>query len=123
MQRINNFYALYLQTKFLMKMKGMMFCIFAISIISASCLKKNNTSGACGFPTSNVSVPDSQVHAIKDSIDTIGITNAIQDPAGFFYHIDSSGSGATVSGLCSTVYVTYKGAFFNGVTFDSTATN
>ncbi len=106
-----------------MMMKGIIFGLFTISIIFASCLKKNSSSGVCDFPASNVSVPDSQVLAIKDSIYTHAITNAIQDPAGFFYHIDSSGSGATVSGLCSTVYVTYKGTYFNGVAFDSTVTN
>ena len=105
-----------------MMVKGLLFGLIIISIISASC-QKNKTSGVCGFPTSNVSVPDSQVRATQDSIDTLGITNAIQDPAGFFYHIDSSGSGASVTGLCSTIYVTYKGTYFNGVAFDSTAAN
>ena len=106
-----------------MIMKGMMFGLFTVSIIFASCLKKNTTGGGCSFPVSNVSVPDSQVVITRDSIYAHGITNATLDPAGFYYHIDSSGSGATVSGLCSTVYVTYKGAFFNGVTFDSSAAN
>ena len=108
---------------FLMMMKGMMFGLFIISIIFASCVKTNSTGGGCSFQLSNVAVPDSQVQAIKDSIDTNGITNAIQDPAGFFYHIDSLKSGATVTGLCSTIYVRYKASFFNGVVFDSTATN
>ena len=104
-------------------MKGMMFGLITISIIFTSCLKKNNTSGVCGFPTSNVTVPDSQVVATNDSINAHGIHNATLDPAGFYYQIDNPGSGATVSGLCSTVYVTYRGSFFNGVTFDSTANN
>jgi len=108
---------------FLMMMKGMMFGLFIISIIFASCVKNNSTGGGCSFQPSNVAVPDSQVRAIKDSIYTKGITNSIQDPAGFFYHIDSLGSGTTVTGLCSTVYVSYKASFFNGVAFDSTATN
>jgi len=108
---------------FLMMMKGMMFGLFIISIIFASCVKNNSTGGGCSFQPSNVAVPDSQVRAIKDSIYTKGITNSIQDPAGFFYHIDSLGSGTTVTGLCSTVYVSYKASFFTGVAFDSTATN
>ena len=103
--------------------KRLVFALFIISMISVSCLKKNTTSGVCGFPVSNVTVPDSQVVATNDSIHAHGINNATLDPAGFYYHIDSSGSGATVSGLCSTVYVTYKGAFFNKVAFDSSATN
>ncbi len=103
--------------------KEIVFGLFTISIISASCLKKNTTSGVCGFPTSNVSVPDSQVHATLDSLHDHLIFNAIADPSGFYYTIDSSGSGATISGLCSTVYVSYRGNFFNGVTFDSTANN
>lgn len=121
MQRINNFYALYLQTKFLM-MKGIIFGLFIFSMIFASCVKNSSTGGGCSFQPSNVAVPDSQVVATNDSIHAHGINNATPDPAGFFYHIDSSGSGATVTGLCSTVYVSYKASFFNGVTFDSTAT-
>ncbi|HEY5406126.1 MAG TPA: FKBP-type peptidyl-prolyl cis-trans isomerase [Ginsengibacter sp.] len=106
-----------------MMVKGLLFGLFVISIAFASCLKKNSTGGSCGFPTTNVSVPDSQVVATNDSIYGHGITNSTLDPAGFYYHVDSAGSGASVAGLCSTIYVTYKGTYFNGVAFDSTATN
>lgn len=103
--------------------KGIVIGLFTISIISASCLKKNSTSGGCGFTAPIVSVPDSQVVATNDSVHAHAINNATLDPSGFYYHIDSTGSGTTISGLCSTVYVSYRGSFFNGVTFDSTAAN
>ncbi len=40
--------------------------------------------------------PIRKLHAIKDSIDTNGITNAIQDPAGIFLPYRQFRSGATV---------------------------
>ena len=104
-----------------MMIKRLVFALFIISMISVSCLKKTTTS--CTFTDSNVNAPDSQAHATLDSLHAYQIFNATLDPAGFYYIINNAGSGAAVSGLCSTVYVTYKGTYFNGVAFDSSATN
>lgn len=96
--------------------------ILAVSVTAlvllASCVKTDNK---CGYTDSTVIAPASEVQALKDSLTAHGI-NATQDPSGFFYTINSQGSGASVTNLCTVLTVAYKGSFLSGKVFDSTAT-
>lgn len=88
--------------------------IFAI-LIFAGCLKKEDT---CSYTDSTAVAPVSEQAALEDSLSVHGITASLH-PAGFYYKINSQGSGASVANLCTPVTVEYKGSFFNGKVFDS----
>jgi len=94
--------------------------LFVASIIFASCVKSNNK---CNYSDSNVTAPDSEVQNLKDSLFSHNITDATLNPIGFYYKIDSVKSGTSVTNLCSNISVSYKGTYFDGVSFDSTAAN
>lgn len=85
-------------------------------IVIAGCTKKDAT---CGYQDSATIAPASEVEQLKDSLDSAGVTATLH-PSGFYYHINSAGSGTGVANLCTTVSVTYKGELFSGVVFDST---
>lgn len=87
-------------------------------LILGGCIKKDNK---CNYSDSTIIVPDTEKQTLQDSLTAHGITAAVH-ASGFFYKINSQGSGQSVSNLCSTVSVEYKGEFFNGKIFDSTAT-
>ena len=103
--------------KLLMMIKKMFSGLFIASIVFASCVKNNK----CSYTASSVTAPAAEVQALKDSLDNHSIFGVTQDPSGFSYKIINAGSGTFVSNLCSNVSVSYKGTYFNGVTFDSTA--
>lgn len=94
--------------------------ILAVSAIAffslASCIKKD---AKCNYSDSTVVAPNSETQLLQDSLAYYGIT-ASQHPSGFFYTINSQGTGKVISNLCTAVSVEYKGAFFNGHVFDST---
>ncbi|KAA9036293.1 FKBP-type peptidylprolyl isomerase [Ginsengibacter hankyongi] len=94
--------------------------LFMASIIFASCVK-NSTK--CNYSDSNVTAPDSEIQSLKDSLFSHNITDATLNPIGFYYKIDNAGSGNAVANLCTNISVSYKGTYFNGVSFDSTAAN
>lgn len=97
-------------------MKG--FIPFTLSLVFLfSCSKKDAT---CNYPDNNSVAPAGEIQQLQDSLSKYSIT-ATQHPSGFFYKIKSAGSGNAVQNLCSTIDVSYKGTFFNGKTFDSTA--
>ena len=93
--------------------------LLVASIVFASCVKNNK----CAYIDSTIKAPDTEVQALKDSLFNHGITSATQDPSGFYYKIINAGSGTFVSNLCSSVSVSYRGTYFNGAIFDSTAAN
>jgi FKBP-type peptidyl-prolyl cis-trans isomerase FkpA len=96
--------------------------ILSVSVIAlvifTSCLKKDTK---CGYSDSTVVAPDSEQKALQDSLTAHGITASLH-PAGFYYKINSQGSGNSVANLCTTLSVEYWGGFFNGAGFDSSAT-
>ena len=102
-----------------MMIKRIFPCLVVASIVFASCVKNNK----CAYSNSSVTAPDTEIQNLKDSLFAHSITTAILNPAGFYYKIDSAGLGTAVTNLCSTVSVSYRGTYFNGVTFDSTAAN
>jgi FKBP-type peptidyl-prolyl cis-trans isomerase FkpA len=105
------------------KKKNFMRKIVSVSVVAifilASCLKKEST---CNYSDSTVVAPEAEQEALADSLSAHGITASLH-PAGFYYKINSQGSGSSVANLCTTLSVEYKGGFFNGKVFDSTLAN
>jgi FKBP-type peptidyl-prolyl cis-trans isomerase FkpA len=119
MQRMSDFYALYLQKNQTLFMKTFLFLSFlSISLFAMESCKKS-TDNSCGYPVSNVIAPLSEQQNLQDSLTAHGI-QATMAPSGFFYKITAPGSGASATSLCSTVAVFYRAGFFNGKGFDST---
>ena len=102
-----------------MMIKKMLYGLFVAPIIFTSCVKHKS----CDYTGSALTAPDAEVQAVHDSLTAHQIFNATQDPAGFYYIINNAGTGISISNLCSTLSVSYKGTYFNGTTFDSTAAN
>jgi FKBP-type peptidyl-prolyl cis-trans isomerase FkpA len=120
MQRISNIYALYLQTKFkLLMLKKVLAGLLFVSFLIAGCVKSNNK---CSYASSTVVAPINEIDSLQTLLLQDSIT-ATENAAGFYYKIDSAGSGTTISNLCTTVTVNYKGSLFNGPAFDSAYVN
>ena len=86
-------------------------------ILLASC-SKNDTNKSCGYTESTIVAPQSEINAVQAYLAINGIA-ATQHPNGFFYVIETPGTGAT-AGLCSNVSVLYTGKLTNGTIFDQT---
>jgi FKBP-type peptidyl-prolyl cis-trans isomerase FkpA len=102
-----------------MMIKRTLSFLLVASIIFISCVKNNK----CDYTASTITAPATEVQALKDSLNNHGIFSATQDPSGFYYKIINAGSGTFISNLCSNVSVSYRGTYFSGTTFDSTAAN
>ena len=89
-------------------------CLLSLLVLTSGCFKKDN---GCPFTDSNVVAPASEVTAVQNYLSANAITNTTQHPAGFFYHIKSSGSSPNPS-VCSLVNTGYVGKFTNGNVFD-----
>lgn len=92
--------------------------IILFAIFMTGCIKGDNK---CGYKDSNVIVPAAEIQSLQDSLNLHQIV-ATQSTLGFFYTITAPGSGTGISNLCSVITANYKGSFFNGHVFDSTAT-
>jgi len=101
-----------------MMMKKILYGLVLASLVIAGCVKSGNK---CSYNDSMVVAPASEIDSLRNLLQDSGII-ATQHASGFFYTINQQGSGASVTNLCSNVTVTYKGSFFNGNVFDSTAT-
>jgi FKBP-type peptidyl-prolyl cis-trans isomerase FkpA len=64
-----------------------------------------------------VTAPASEVETLRNYITSSSIT-ATEDSRGFFYKINSAGSGSKPT-ICNAVQVNYVGKLTNGTTFDS----
>ena len=96
----------------------MKYTIAGILIILCSfsaCVK----TSTCTHTDASVTVPAAEIADVQHYLDTSGITNAIQSPLGFFYHISAQGSGNTITNLCTTVTASYRGKLRTGVVIDS----
>jgi FKBP-type peptidyl-prolyl cis-trans isomerase FkpA len=98
--------------------KIMTLSAFAVLIL-ASCVKNDSK---CSFTDSTIVAPTTEQNTLKDSLTAHGITTATLHPSGFYYTINSQGNGKFISNLCTYISAAYKGSFFNGKIFDSTAT-
>ena|ERR1044072_1622572 len=87
--------------------------IFLSLILFAGCKKDSDYD----CTPVNLTVPDSEVEALRSYISTNAIT-ATEDPRGFFYNIITAG-GADKPTACDRVTVNYKGMLTNGTQFDA----
>jgi FKBP-type peptidyl-prolyl cis-trans isomerase FkpA len=108
-------------SKFIMK-RSFTLPLVVLLLVAASC-KKNQTSAntACPYFQSSLVAPLSEQLALKDSLTAHGIV-ATKDSSGFYYTINQPGTGNADTSLCTTVAAFYRGGFFNGNGFDSSAT-
>lgn len=96
-------------------MKHVAFMLFIGLLLTSGCQPGKDTD--CTPTTITTKAPDDEIATLKQYIDTQKIT-ATFDPRGFYYHIQSAGSGDKPT-VCSTVTVNYAGKLTTGQTFDS----
>jgi FKBP-type peptidyl-prolyl cis-trans isomerase FkpA len=101
-----------------MMMKKIFCGLILSSVIVAGCVKSDTR---CPYNDSTAIATTAEVDSIQGMLLDSGII-ATQHPSGFFYKINSNGTGTGITNLCSSLTVRYKGSFFNGHVFDSTAT-
>jgi FKBP-type peptidyl-prolyl cis-trans isomerase FkpA len=87
--------------------------IFLSVMVFASCKKDNG--GSCG--TVNITAPASEVETLRAYI-TANSISATEDARGFFYKINTMGSGDKPT-VCNAVTVNYKGTLTNGTQIDA----
>lgn len=87
--------------------------LILISVLAFSSCNKQTDSCA----EIKTAAPVSEVSSLRDYLTTHGIT-ATEDARGFFYTINTTGSGDKPT-ICSTVTVNYTGKLEDGSTFDS----
>ena len=80
-------------------------------MLALSCKKKDSC------PQVSITAPASEVSTLRAYLQTNNI-NATEDPRGFFYTIDVTGTGDKPTS-CSNVTVNYVGKLTNGSTFES----
>lgn len=86
-------------------------------VAALSCSKEDNNK-PCDRTESALVAPQSEINAVQAYIATNGLTATLH-PSGFFYSIETPGTGAT-AGLCNDVSVQYIGKLTNGNIFDQT---
>jgi FKBP-type peptidyl-prolyl cis-trans isomerase FkpA len=93
-----------------------------VLILAAVSCKKNQTptNTSCPYFQSSLVAPLSEQQALQDSLSAHGIV-ATKDSSGFYYTINQPGSGKGDTSLCTTIAAFYRGGFFNGNGFDSSA--
>jgi FKBP-type peptidyl-prolyl cis-trans isomerase FkpA len=88
----------------------------AMCFVFYSCLKKNDE---CTFTDLNIKAPEAEVTRVEAYLDSVGITTATKDAAGFYYMIQDTGTGLSPD-VCSIISVNYTGALANDSIFDKT---
>jgi FKBP-type peptidyl-prolyl cis-trans isomerase FkpA len=96
-------------------MRPYIFVLLLEGLIAVSCQSADQSP--CSQTTVTTKAPQEEVAALKKLIDSHKIS-ALLDERGFYYHIQSPGSGLKPTG-CSTVTVNYTGTLTSGTTFDS----
>ncbi len=87
------------------------------AIAAGSCQPADPTQTPCDPTAVSVKAPTAEVTALKQYLDTNRIS-ATADNRGFYYTIQSPGSGAKPT-ICNQVTVNYSGKLTNGSSFDS----
>jgi FKBP-type peptidyl-prolyl cis-trans isomerase len=92
----------------------------ALLLFAVACKKNQSGNTACPYFQSSLVAPLSEQHALQDSLTAHGIV-ATKDSSGFYYTINQAGTGTGDTSLCTTIAAFYRGGFFNGAGFDSSA--
>jgi FKBP-type peptidyl-prolyl cis-trans isomerase FkpA len=104
-------------------MRKLLICGLVLTIVAIqSCNKDSNFDQECPYTDQTVTVPAEELAKLETYIDTSNI-DATEDARGFFYKIETLGSGTAVGDPCTQVGVKYKGKLTNGNVFDSTTEN
>ncbi len=96
-------------------MKYIALTVLAGLLLTSGCQPTQDTD--CIPTTITTKAPDAEIAALKQYINAQTIV-ATFDPRGFYYNIQSPGSGNKPT-VCSTVTVNYAGKLTTGKTFDS----
>ncbi|MEI9956747.1 MAG: hypothetical protein WDM90_10700 [Ferruginibacter sp.] len=86
---------------------------FVVSMLMSSCSKDKN---GCTYSDSSLVAPAGEQADLQTYI-AANHPAAIKAAAGFYYEINSPGSGGSPD-ICSTVTVKYTGKLTNGTQFD-----
>ncbi|MEZ0485281.1 FKBP-type peptidyl-prolyl cis-trans isomerase [Fibrella aquatica] len=89
--------------------------LLSLPMLVSGCL--SNDQDPCNSAPVSIQAPQAEVTTLKAYIDASKI-NATADPRGFYYTIQSPGTG-TKPTVCSNVTVNYKGQLTNGTQFDA----
>ncbi len=89
--------------------------LFIISGLAA-CKKE---SASCTFTTSNITAPQAETDSVTRYLKANNIT-ATLNPAGFYYTINTPGTGTQSPDICSYISVQYKGYTFANLLIDQT---
>ncbi len=92
----------------------------SLPLLVMMCISCSKSSSCTSVDTNKVATAE-EIANLKDSLEKYNI-DAIQHPSGIFYKIINPGSGGIVSNLCTQVSATYWGGFFDGRSFDQSAT-
>ncbi len=105
-------------------MKQIFLILLSASLLFVYCKKKSTGTSAadsgCKSEASNSVAPANEITALENYLGQNNIV-ATKHPRGFYYKIDSLGTGDFITTLCSTVKVLYKGSLTNGQVFDQTS--
>ena len=93
-------------------MKKLIIVVLPLFLIAACVKSGTNTTVNCDAVT--LTAPASEVTTLRRYLDTNNIT-VKEDSRGFFYHIDTVGSGAKPT-VCNAVIVDYAGYLLSGAT-------
>ena len=97
--------------------KSLLMGIMAVVLILSGC---KDDAQECPYSDSAITVPAAEITALEAYLATKGIANAVKDPRGFYYNIQTQGTGGT-AGVCSQISIFYTGTLTNDVVFDGTS--
>jgi FKBP-type peptidyl-prolyl cis-trans isomerase FkpA len=92
-------------------MRNLLWRLLIVSCFLSACSKKK-----CDYSDDGVIAPTAEQQAVKHYLDSLGLSATLH-PRGFYYRIDSAGSGS-MPGECSQITLAYTGQLTDGTIFD-----
>lgn len=100
-------------------MRNFVWGFIGFVLLLGSCKKDSG----CGYGDQNIVAPQNEQKAVKNYLDSMGITQVSKDSSGLYYIIVENGDGNSSSpNLCSQIEVTYTGTLTNGTIFEQKST-
>lgn len=104
-----------------MRVIRLMSILMLIAVFNTACLKDGYNTFTCTAKIPEVNVPATEIAQVEAYLTANNITNAVKHPAGFYYIIETVGTGNSPT-VCTNVAFTYKGQLTNGTVFDQSTT-